>query len=71
VLAEERRAGRMTRRRVFTNLPGWRRNVLNVDPTTAAAHDSYVWNGQLHAADLGATRRSRCPSSRPSARRHG
>jgi all-trans-8'-apo-beta-carotenal 15,15'-oxygenase len=53
VLAEERRAGRMTRRRVFTNLPGWRRNVFNVDPTTAAAHDSYVWNGQLHAADLG------------------
>jgi all-trans-8'-apo-beta-carotenal 15,15'-oxygenase len=53
VLAEERRAGRMTRRRVFTNLPGWRRNVFNVDPTTTAAHDSYVWNGQLHAADLG------------------
>jgi all-trans-8'-apo-beta-carotenal 15,15'-oxygenase len=53
VLAEERRAGRMTRRRVFTNLPGWRRNVFNVDPTTTAAHDSYVWNGQVHAADLG------------------
>jgi all-trans-8'-apo-beta-carotenal 15,15'-oxygenase len=53
VLIEERRAGRMTRRRVFTNLPGWRRNVFNVDPTTTAAHDSYVWNGQLHAADLG------------------
>jgi all-trans-8'-apo-beta-carotenal 15,15'-oxygenase len=53
VLTEERRAGRMTRRRVFTNLPGWRRNLFNVDPTTTAAHDSYVWNGHLHAADLG------------------
>jgi all-trans-8'-apo-beta-carotenal 15,15'-oxygenase len=53
VWAEERRAGRMTRRRVFTNLPGWHRNVFKVDPTTTAAHDSYVWNGQLHAADLG------------------
>jgi all-trans-8'-apo-beta-carotenal 15,15'-oxygenase len=53
VLVEERRAGRMTRRRVFTNLPGWRRNVLKVDPTTTAAHDTYVWDDQLHAADLG------------------
>jgi all-trans-8'-apo-beta-carotenal 15,15'-oxygenase len=53
VRVEERQAGRMTRRRVFTNLPGWRRNLFNIDPTTTAAHDTYVWNGRLHAADLG------------------
>lgn len=53
VLLEEQAAGGMTRRRVFTNLPQRTKNVFNIDPTTAASHDSYVWNGHVHAADLG------------------
>lgn len=51
---EELAAGRMTRRRVFTNFPGWRKNFLNLKIGNGSAHDSYVWGGRVHATDLGA-----------------
>lgn len=50
---EEVTAGRLTRRRVFTNLRGWRRNVFNLKIDNGTSHDSYVWNGRVHATDLG------------------
>jgi all-trans-8'-apo-beta-carotenal 15,15'-oxygenase len=50
---EEVAAGRMTRRRVFTNLPGWWKNAFNLSLGNPANHDSYVWGGKLVASDFG------------------
>jgi all-trans-8'-apo-beta-carotenal 15,15'-oxygenase len=50
---EELAAGRMTQRRVFTNLPGWRKNLFNLRLGNGAAHDSYVWGDRVFASELG------------------
>lgn len=50
---EELAAGRMTRRRVFTNLPGWWRNVFNLKLGNPGCHDVYAWGGKVYASDLG------------------
>jgi all-trans-8'-apo-beta-carotenal 15,15'-oxygenase len=53
VRKEEVAAGRITRRRVFTNLNGWRKNLFNLNLGNSAAHDSYVWGDRVYATDLG------------------
>lgn len=50
---EELAAGRLTRRRVFTNLRGWWKNAFNLELGNSACHDVYAWGGKVYAADLG------------------
>jgi all-trans-8'-apo-beta-carotenal 15,15'-oxygenase len=50
---EELAAGRMTKRRIFTNLPGWWKNAFNLAFGNPVNHDSYVWNGKLVSSDFG------------------
>lgn len=50
----ERQAGRMVKRRLFTNLPGWWRNIANFDVGNGTNHDTYTWGGAFHVSDTGA-----------------
>src|SRR4051794_8913169 len=46
---EETRAGRQRRRRILTNLPGWRSNVGRIAFGDPAAHAVYAWGGRIFA----------------------
>lgn len=49
LLARETKAGAPLARRIFENLPGRRRNILNLDFAETPSHDLYAWGGKLIA----------------------
>ncbi len=50
---EEMAAGRMVRRRAFTNLPRRWSNLLNVNVGIPGNHDIYHWNDRIYLGDVG------------------
>ncbi len=50
---EEAEAGRMVRRRIFTNLPRRWSNFLNVNLGNPANHDVYHWGDRIYLGDVG------------------
>jgi all-trans-8'-apo-beta-carotenal 15,15'-oxygenase len=51
ILLAERAAGRMLKRRAFTNLPSRWKNLFNIDFRDSCNHDAFAFDGKVYGSD--------------------